>query len=116
MSRSTGGEKRLTLGNDPGLDNTARVAPALRDAAFHPTMALNGFKTDDAGALASPTDPRLAMAAPDLLLADGLNGRSLASCVLVVGRPGKNKPLPHLPRLEHGKMFRVFSRRVRPVS
>ena len=92
------------------------IASASRDAAFHSTVALNGLKTDDADALASPTDPRLAMAAPDVLLADGQNGRSLANCVLGIGLPGKNKPLPHLPRLEHGKMFRVFSRRVRPVS
>jgi hypothetical protein len=110
MDRSTGGERSSALAHDSGLNSTAQQGTTLssRSTAFHFAMALYVFETDDAAALASPTEPRLAMTAADLLMADGLNGRSLASCVLVVGRPGKNKPLPHLFRLEHGKMFRVF--------
>ena len=100
----------MALTDESGLDSTAQHGTALgsRSTAFHFAMALCVFETDDAAALASPTEPRLAMTAADLLMTDGLNGRSLASCVLVVGRPGKNKPLPHLFRLERGKMFRVF--------
>lgn len=110
MNRSTGGEKSPALAHDSGPDSTAQHGTTLgsRSTAFHFAMAFSIFETDDAAALASPTEPRLAMTAADLSMTDGLNGRSLASCVLVVGRPGKKKPRPHLFRLEHVKMFRVF--------
>ncbi|KAK0738337.1 hypothetical protein B0T18DRAFT_244323 [Schizothecium vesticola] len=111
MNRSTGGERSPALAHDSGLDSTAQHGTTLgsRSTAFHFAMALCVFETDDAAAQVSPTEPRLAMTAADLSMADGLNGRTLASCVFGRWPPGKKQATSTpFPCLEHGKMFRVF--------
>lgn len=99
MNRSTGGEWSLALAHDSGSDSTTQLGTTLdsRSTAFHLAMAFSVSDTDDAAALARPTEPRLAMTAAHLSMTDGLNGRSLASCVLVVGRPGKNNTSTPFP-------------------
>lgn len=91
-----------------GQHSTSRDHVELEELSVSFRHGILRLETGDGAALSSPTEPRSATTAVHLSMTDGLNGRSLASCLLVVGRPGKNKPRPHLFRLEHGKMFRVF--------
>lgn len=91
-----------------GQHSTARDHVELEELSVSFRHGILRLEAGDGAALSSHTEPRSATTAVHLSMTDGLNGRSLASCLLVVGRPGKNKPRPHLFRLEHGKMFRVF--------